>query len=49
MMYAGPRMLLRHPLLLIAHKLDGMRKVKHPRELTREERMRLREDRRNNH
>ena len=42
MMYAGPRMLLRHPLLLIAHKLDSMRKVKHPRELTREERMRAR-------
>ena len=49
MMYAGPRMLLRHPLLLIAHKLDGMRKVKHPRELTRAERKRLREDRRSNH
>jgi hypothetical protein len=42
MRYAGPRMLLRHPLLLIAHKWDSMRKVKHPRELTREERMRLR-------
>ncbi len=42
MRYAGPRMLLRHPLLLIAHKLDSMQKVKHPRELTREERKRWR-------
>lgn len=38
MRYAGPRMLLRHPLLAIAHQLDGFRKVRHPRELTREER-----------
>ena len=42
MRYAGPRMLLRHPLLTIAHKLDGFRKVKHPRELTREQRLRSR-------
>jgi len=39
MMYSGPRMLLRHPLLLLAHKLDGIRKVVHPRELSREKRM----------
>jgi hypothetical protein len=42
MIYAGPRMLLRHPLLTIAHKLDGLIKVRHPRELTREERLRSR-------
>jgi hypothetical protein len=40
MRYAGPRMLLRHPLLAIAHKLDGFRRARHPRELTREERLR---------
>jgi len=39
MQYAGPRMLLRHPLLAIAHKLDGRRKARHPRELTREQRL----------
>jgi hypothetical protein len=39
MRYAGPRMLLRHPILAIAHKLDGLRHAIHPRELTREERM----------
>lgn len=38
MRYAGPRMLLRHPLLTITHKLDGFRKARHPRELTREQR-----------
>jgi len=27
MRYAGPRMLLRHPLLAIAHKLDGRREA----------------------
>ena len=43
MRYAGPRMLLRHPLLTIAHQLDSLRKVKHPRELTREERLRAKE------
>ena len=43
MRYAGPRMLLRHPLLAIAHQLDGFRKAKHPRELTREQRMRPRD------
>jgi len=41
MRYAGPRMLFRHPLLAIAHKLDGFRRARHPRELTREERKRL--------
>ncbi len=44
MRYAGPRMLLRHPILAIAHKLDGLRKALHPRELTREQRLRSRED-----
>lgn len=44
MRYAGPRMLLRHPLLAITHKLDGLRKARHPRELTREQRMRSREE-----
>jgi hypothetical protein len=44
MRYAGPRMLLRHPLLAIAHQLDGFRKVRHPRELTREERMRSKQE-----
>ncbi len=44
MRYAGPRMLLRHPILAIAHKLDGLRKAMHPRELTREERLRSRKD-----
>lgn len=39
MRYAGPRMLLRHPLLTITHKLDGLRKARHPRELTREQRL----------
>jgi len=43
MRFAGPRMLLRHPLLAIAHKIDGFRKVRHPVELTREERKRSRE------
>ena len=38
MRYAGPKMLLRHPRLAIAHILDGWRKAKHPRELTREQR-----------
>lgn len=47
MRFAGPRMLLRHPLLAITHQLDGFRKVKHPRELTRKQRMRPR-DRRSN-
>ena len=42
MRYSGPRMLLRHPLLVIAHKLDGLRKARHPRELAREERLRWR-------
>ena len=44
MRYAGPRMLLRHPILAIAHKLDGLRRALHPRELTREERLRSRKD-----
>ena len=44
MRYAGPRMLLRHPILAIAHKLDGFRRALHPRELTREQRLRSRKD-----
>jgi hypothetical protein len=43
MRYAGPRMLFRHPILAIAHKLDGFRKAAHPKELTREERRRARQ------
>lgn len=43
MRYAGPRMLLRHPLLAVAHQLEGFRKARHPRELTREQRMRSKE------
>jgi predicted amidophosphoribosyltransferase len=43
MRYAGPRMLLRHPLLAIAHQLDGFRKATHPRERTREQRTRPRD------
>jgi hypothetical protein len=39
MRYAGPRMLLRHPIMTIAHYLDGRRRTRHPRELTREERL----------
>lgn len=42
MRFAGPRMLLRHPLLAIAHQLDSFRTARHPRELTREQRMRSR-------
>ena len=42
MRYAGPRMLLRHPWLAITHKLDGFRKARHPKELTREQRLRSR-------
>jgi hypothetical protein len=37
-------MLLRHPFLAIAHQLDGFRKVRHPRELTRRERMRSKKE-----
>ena len=44
MRYAGPRMMLRHPILAIAHQLDGFRKAEHPRELTRGERMRSRKE-----
>lgn len=44
MRYAGPRMLLRHPLLAIAHQLDGLRKARHPRALTREQRMRSKKE-----
>jgi hypothetical protein len=45
MRYAGPRMLLRHPILAIAHKLDGFRRARHPRELTRGERKKRNERR----
>ena len=40
MRYAGPRMLMRHPILTISHYIDGRRRAKHPRELSREERLR---------
>ena len=43
MRHSGPRMLLRHPWLTIVHQLDGFRKVSHPRELTRKERLRSRD------
>ncbi|MBT8087004.1 MAG: nitrous oxide-stimulated promoter family protein [Gammaproteobacteria bacterium] len=46
MRYAGPRMLLRHPVLAIAHKLDGFRKARHPRDDTRAERLGARKNRR---
>ena len=39
MRYAGPRMLLRHPILTISHHMDGRRRARHPRELSREERL----------
>jgi len=42
MRYAGPRMLRRHPLLAIAHILDNFRTARHPRESSREERLRAR-------
>ena len=42
MRYAGPRMLLRHPLLAIAHLVDGRRQALHPKESTRDERLRSR-------
>jgi hypothetical protein len=44
MRYAGPRMLFRHPLLAITHQLDGLRRVRHPREFTREQRLRSRKE-----
>lgn len=40
MRYAGPRMLLHHPILTISHYIDGRRRARHPRELSRAERMR---------
>ncbi len=43
MRYAGPRMLLRHPVLTIAHYIDGLRKARHPRELSRQERLNKRQ------
>jgi hypothetical protein len=30
MRYAGPRMMARHPVLALLHKLDGLRKVEAP-------------------
>ncbi len=39
MRFSGPRMLFRHPLLTIAHYVDGRRRALHPRELTREQRL----------
>ena len=43
MRYSGPRMLFRHPYLAVMHKLDGFRKAGHPRELTRDQRAKLRQ------
>ena len=43
MRYSGPRMLLRHPYLAIAHKLDGLISANHPKELTRDQRAQMRE------
>lgn len=42
MRYAGPRMLLRHPWLALLHQIDGFRRAIHPRELSREKRLRSR-------
>ena len=42
MRYSGPRMLFRHPYLALTHQLDGFRKVGHPRDLTRNQRARMR-------
>ena len=42
MRYAGPRMLIRHPILTVAHYIDGLRRARHPRELSRQERLRKR-------
>ena len=44
MRYAGPRMMLRHPFLAITHLIDGRREARHPRELTREQRLGSREE-----
>ena len=35
MRYAGPRMVLRHPWLSLAHMLDKLRRVEHPMEVRR--------------
>jgi hypothetical protein len=43
MRYSGPRMLLRHPVLTIAHYIDGRRQARHPRELSRTERLKKRQ------
>ena len=43
MRYAGPRMLLRHPVLTVAHYLDGRRRARHPREMSRVERLQKRQ------
>ena len=43
MRYSGPRMLLRHPYLAIAHKLDSLISAKHPKELTRDQRLEARD------
>ena len=42
MRFSGPRMLLHHPILTIAHYIDGRRRAKHPRELSRKERLQKR-------
>jgi hypothetical protein len=35
MRYAGPRMLLRHPVLAVLHQLDGKRRVELPKRAAR--------------
>jgi predicted amidophosphoribosyltransferase len=39
MRYAGPRMLLKHPVLAIRHKFDGLRRAMHPKTLSRSQRL----------
>jgi hypothetical protein len=39
MRFAGPRMLLRHPVLAVLHLVDGRREVPHPMELRRERKL----------
>jgi len=39
MRYAGPRMVRRHPWLALMHMLDKLRRVEHPMEMRRRERL----------
>jgi len=38
MRYAGPRMMLRHPVRALTHSLDKLRQVRHPMEIRRSHR-----------